>query len=248
LRLLILGGTAQASALAAAIASDAGIDATLSLAGRTQTPNVFPIKTRIGGFGGAEGLAGYLAAERIDAVIDATHPFAAQISANAVTACATARMPLAVFSRAAWAQQYGDRWTHVAEMAGAVAALGPAPRHVFLTVGRLALGAFAAAPQHFYLIRTIEALDAAALFPRQRAIRARAPFSVEDETALMRSERIDCLVTKNSGGAAAAAKLAAARALGLEVIIVARPAAGGAERFEQLDDVLAWIARHRSAP
>lgn len=248
MRLLILGGTAQGSALAQALAGTAGIDATLSLAGRTQSPGAFALRTRIGGFGGAQGLAAHLAAERIDAVVDATHPFAAQISANAAAACAAARVPLAVYTRPAWTQSDGDRWTQVASMAAAVTVLGAAPRRVFLTVGRLALAAFAAAPQHYYLIRTIEAVDAAAHFPRHRLIRARAPFSVEDETALMGGGRIDCLVTKNSGGEAGAAKLAAARALGLAVVIVARPPAGAAESLADLGSVMAWIARHRPAP
>ena len=248
MRLLILGGTAEASALARALAGAADIDATLSLAGRTQNPDAFPLRTRIGGFGGAAGLADYLAAERIDAVIDATHPFAAQISANALSACAAARVPLAVFTRPAWTKPAGGRWTHAADMAAAAAVLGPVPRRVFLTVGRLGLTAFAAAPQHFYLIRTLEAFGAAAQFPQHRLIRARAPFCIADETALMRDGRIDCLVTKNSGGAAGAAKLAAARALGLEVVMVARPPASGAECHFELAAVLDFIACHRPAP
>ena len=248
MRLLILGGTEQASALAAALACDAGIDATLSLAGRTQNPDAFPVKRRIGGFGGAEGLVQYLRAERINAVIDATHPFAAQISANAATACTTAQVPLAVFSRAEWSPVNGDRWTFVPGMAGAAAALGAEPRRAFLTVGRLALGAFAAAPQHFYLIRTIEALDAGAMFAHCRHIRARAPFPIDDEVALMRAERIDCLVSKNSGGVSGRAKLAAARALGIEVIMVTRPPASGAENVSTLEAAIDWIARHRPAP
>ena len=248
MRLLILGGTAQASALGEALARQPAIDATLSLAGRTQTPDASPLKTRSGGFGGAAGLAAYLTRQGVEAVIDATHPFAAQISAHAVAACTAARVPLAVFDRVAWTAVEGDSWTQVADMAGAAAALGNAPRRVFLTVGRLALGAFAVAPQHYYLIRTIDAADAAGQFAQHRIIRARGPFSLDGETALMRAERIDCVVTKNSGGAATAAKLAAARLLRLEVIMVERPPASGAERFYRLDAVLAWIARHGPAP
>ena len=248
MRLLILGGTSEASALARALAGMNGIEAILSLAGRTQHPDAFPVATRIGGFGGAAGLAQYLATEGINAVIDATHPFAAQISANAAAACAAAQAPLAVFSRAAWAPAPGDRWSEVADMAAAVAALGAAPRRVFLTVGRLSLGAFAAAPQHYYLVRTIEPLDAAVQLPRLRHIRAQAPFTPEAETALMRAEKIDCLVSKNSGGSAGEAKLAAARALQLEVIMVRRPPPGPARRFEQLAQVLDWIAAHTLTP
>ena len=248
MRLLILGGTSEASALARALAGMNGIEAILSLAGRTQHPDAFPVATRIGGFGGAAGLARYIATEGIGAVIDATHPFAAQISANAEAACAAARTPLAVFSRAAWAPSPGDRWSEVADVMAAVAALGATPRRVFLTVGRLSLGAFAAAPQHYYLVRTIEPLDAAALAPRLRSIRARPPFTPEAETALMQAENIDCLVSKNSGGAAGEAKLAAARALKLEVIMVRRPPPGAARRFEHLVEALDWIAAHTLTP
>ena len=248
MRLLILGGTTEASALCGALAGDATIDATLSLAGRTKEPALPAICTRIGGFGGATGLAAHLRGARIDAVIDATHPFAARMSVNAAAACAEARVPLAIFSRAPWAPGQGDRWTDVPDMPSAAAALGEQPRRVFLTVGRLALAAFAAHPRHHYLIRAIDAVDDLAAFPSHRLIRARGPFNVADETALLRAERIDCLVTKNSGGNATRAKLDAARALGLGVIMVARPPGSGAERFERLADVLAWIERHRAPP
>ena len=248
MRLLILGGTTEASALAAVLARDASVEATLSLAGRTSAPVLPAIKTRVGGFGGARGLAAFLYGERPDAVIDATHPFAARMSANAVAACGEARVPLAVFSRPPWRPEADDRWTQVPDMASAAAALGSPPRRVFLTVGRLALAAFAVAPKHRYLIRTIDAVGDLSAFPRHRLLRARGPFRVEDEIALIRAEQIDCLITKNSGGDATRAKLDAARALGLEVIMVTRPPASGAERFERLADVLAWIAGHRSPP
>ena len=248
MRLLILGGTTQAGELAAALAQMAGINATLSLAGRTLAPAASPLPVRVGGFGGAKGLADYLRAVRVHAVIDATHPFAAQISANAVAACAAACIPLAVFSRAAWEPQAGDRWTPVAEAAGAVVALGDAPRRVFLTVGRLALAAFALAPQHFYLVRTIDPVELAPLLPHHKLIRARGPFCLAEETALLRDGRIDALVTKNSGGAATQAKLAAARLLGIAVIMLARPQAVGAVQVTTLGEALAWIAHQRPAP
>lgn len=252
MRLLVLGGTSEASLLAAALARMPAIAATLSLAGRTQAPAAAPLPTRMGGFGGAAGLAGYLLAERIEAVVDATHPFAAQISANAVVACAAAHVPLLQFGRPAWTQQPGDRWTQVADLPGAVAALGtklgPKPRRVFLTVGRLGLPAFADAPQHFYLVRSIDPVALEATLPHHRVILARGPFSLAEETALMQAEDIDCLVTKNSGGAATQDKLAAARALGIGVIMVQRPAGSGAPLLTTLDSVLGWIARHRAAP
>jgi precorrin-6A/cobalt-precorrin-6A reductase len=220
----------------------------LSLAGRTQNPAPAPIPCRIGGFGGAEGLAHFLREEKFDALIDATHPFAARISANARAASATSGVPLLVFSRPAWAPGEGDQWREVATMADAVAALGETPRRVFLTQGRLQLAAFAAAPQHFYLVRAIDEPDELRLLPRHKFISARGPFTLEGERELMRAEGIEILVSKNSGGGATAAKLVAARELHIPVILVARPEAEDAAETSRLDDVLAWIETHRPAP
>ena len=142
MRLLILGGTAEANALAAALAGRADIEAMLSLAGRTQRPAPSPIPTRIGGFGGAAGLHAYIEAARIDAVVDATHPFAAQMSRHAAEACGAAKLPLLIFTRPPWRRVNGDRWIDVESMADAAQALGPVPRNVFLTQGRQQLVAF----------------------------------------------------------------------------------------------------------
>jgi precorrin-6A/cobalt-precorrin-6A reductase len=242
LRVLVLGGTSQASALARALAAGDGIAATLSLAGRTQAPAASPLPTRIGGFGGAQGLAAYLRAHRIDAVIDATHPFAARISANAVAACASAGVPLAVLSRPAWRPGPGDDWREVASVEAAAQALGAAPRRVFLTVGRLQAGVFQEAPQHWYLMRSIDA--PCDLPPLCEVLRARPPFLYEDELALMQARRIDVLVSKNSGGEAARAKLDAARALGLPVVMIARPAAPGGVCLDDVDAALRWLEAH----
>ena len=250
MKLLILGGTTEASALAAALASRRDLSPVLSLAGRTAAPVLPPIPHRIGGFGGTAGLAAHLAREGIAAVVDATHPFAARISAHAAAACAAQGVPLLAFTRAAWAPGPGDLWTAVPDLAAAARALGGRPRRVLLTVGRLGLGAFRAAPQHRYLVRTIDPPDPADLPPDHRLLRDRGPFAHADETALMRREAIDLLVTKNSGGGAAAAKLAAARALGIGVVMVDRPPAP-APRAEALAlaEVLAWIdARRHGRP
>jgi precorrin-6A/cobalt-precorrin-6A reductase len=246
MRLLILGGTTEASALARAVEGWADLDPILSLAGRTQNPVIPPIPYRTGGFGGVDGLKAYLADDKIDAVIDATHPFAAQMSANAAEACGALNIPLALFTRAAWRPVPGDRWTQVADMEAAADALGEMPRRVFLTIGGLQLAAFADAPQHHYVVRTIDAPEAA--LPDRKLILARGPFTVEDETQLMRDERIDVLVTKNSGGKATAAKLAAARGLNIEVIMVERPKPPDVEAFETLDAITAWALAHRPAP
>lgn len=275
LRLLVLGGTTEASALARTLAGRTDIKPLLSMAGRTEKPIAPPIPYRIGGFGGAEGLANFLRSEGIEAVVDATHPFAARISANAVAACHAARVPLAVFSRPAWSPEPlpsmqgaqptkqpsaaaalgcfapfamtdgGDRWISVADIAAAVAALNGPPRRVFLTTGRLDLRCFQAAPQHCYLIRTIDPPDPADLPPVAEVVLARPPFAVEDEIALMRAHGIDLLVTKNSGGAAGAAKLAAARRLGMPVIMIERPPPSGALELNGLEAVLAWIEAQR---
>jgi precorrin-6A/cobalt-precorrin-6A reductase len=245
MRVLILGGTTEASALARRLAGRDDVAAVLSFAGRTRNPVVPPIPFRVGGFGGVEGLKSYLADQEINVVVDATHPFAAQMSRHAVLACRTLARPIVGFTRTAWAQQDGDRWTLVADMATAVNALGTRPRRVFLTVGGLQVGAFAVAPWHWYLVRTI---DPPGGLQFQRLILARGPFGVEDEIALMRLEAIDVLVTKNSGGTATRAKIDAARALGVEVVIVERPPTEDYPMFDRVDAVMAWIEGHLPAP
>ncbi len=248
MRILILGGTTQASDLARALATRADVEPLLSLAGRTQNPTPAPIPCRVGGFGGVEGLATFLRDHQFDALIDATHPFAAQISANARAASAASGVPLLVFSRPAWAPNEGDDWSEVGGVAEAVAALGAKPRRVFLTHGRLQLAAFAAAPQHFYLVRAIDRPEELRLLPHHKFISARGPFTLEGERDIMRAERIEFLVSKNSGGGATAAKLVAARELKIPVVLIARPQAEGAEEAARLADVLDWIEAHRPAP
>jgi precorrin-6A/cobalt-precorrin-6A reductase len=234
--------------LARRIADQPDFAAILSLAGATAEPASTPITRRIGGFGGAEGLAAFLARERIDAVVDATHPFASRISANAIAACGATRTPLVVFSRPPWAREPGDRWIEVATIEAAVDALGAAGRTVFLTQGRLQLAIFARAQQHRYIVRAIDRPAEIDALPGCKLILARGPFSLVNELALMKRERIEALVTKNSGGRATYAKIEAARALKIEVVIVLRPPAPEAETHHDLDAVLAWIANHRRTP
>jgi precorrin-6A/cobalt-precorrin-6A reductase len=248
MRLLILGGTTEASSLVRRIAGRRDLDPVLSFAGRTRSPVAPPVPFRVGGFGGIAGLKAYLTEHRIDAVIDATHPFAAQISRNAAAACRCLEVPLAVLSRPAWHRQEGDKWTSAADMEAAVRALGERPRTVFLTVGGLQLAAFASAPQHHYIVRTIDPPDGVGALPDHRLILARGPFSLEQEMALMRAEQVDVLVTKNSGGAATGAKIGAARALGIEVIIIERPAPEAVPPYDTIDGILAWIEAHRPVP
>ena len=245
MRLLILGGTSEASRLAAALADLTDVRATLSLAGRTAAPAASPLPRRIGGFGGVEGLAAYLAQEGIERVVDATHPFAARISANAVVACARQGVPLLAFSRPAWRSEAGDHWIDVPDIARAVAHLvGRDPGHIFLTTGRLDLAAFGAASHHRYLVRTIDPPAPANRLPNMDIVLGRGPFAVADETELMTRHGIDLLVTKNSGGSASRAKLVAARHLGLPVLMVARPEIPDRASTGKLAEVLAWIEGH----
>jgi precorrin-6A/cobalt-precorrin-6A reductase len=241
MRILILGGTTEASALADALFGDPAIDATLSLAGVTRAPLLPRIPARIGGFGGASGLAAYLRDHGVDAVIDATHPFARTISPNAVIACAAADVALLRIARPPWRPVAGDRWTEVADMAAAAASLGDIPRRVLLTVGRKELAPFACHPWHRYVIRSVDPPPDALLPPDRLVIPARGPFPLEDERALLARHRIERLVTKNSGGSAASAKLIAAREAGIPVLMVAHPDQGTAERVETWQDALAWL-------
>jgi precorrin-6A/cobalt-precorrin-6A reductase len=224
------------------------VDAVLSLAGATANPAPAPIPQRIGGFGGPEGLMAYLRAERIDALIDATHPFAARMSANAVAACRATATPLVVFTRPPWTPQEGDRWIDVATMEAAADALGLTRKTVLLTQGRLQLAAFARAPQHRYIVRAIDPPAEAAALADCRLILARGPFALHDELKLMREEKVEILVTKNSGGRATYPKIEAARTLGVGVVVVKRPKPPEAETLHDLDSVTAWISAHRPSP
>lgn len=223
--------------------AEAGIDAVFSYAGRTVAPVAQPLPVRVGGFGGAAGLADYLRTEGITHLIDATHPFAARISRNAVEACETARIRLIALERAPWQAQSGDRWTHVADIAGAAAALGEAPRTVFLAIGRQTLDAFAGVPQHRYLMRLVDPPIEPLPLPQAEAVIARGPFTVEGDRALLRDHRIDIIVAKNSGGAGAEAKLIAARELGLPVVLIDRPEVQGRQIARTVAEVMGWLGR-----
>lgn len=243
-KLLILGGSSEGMAVARALAGDARYAPTLSLAGRTEHPAPSPIPVRRGGFGGAEGLARFLVGNGIDVLIDATHPFAAEMKQNAARAAKQARVPLLAIRRRAWEPQFGDQWISVANLEEAAAALGDKPRRVLLTTGRKELAPFARASQHFYILRSVEAPPRDALPPRVETITARGPFTLADELRLLRDKSIDILVTKNSGGAATTAKLEAARALSLPVVMVRRPKVAEAPAsVATVADALAWLER-----
>ncbi len=243
-RLLILGGTTEARLLAERLADIPGYAATLSLAGRTSTPLPQSLPVRIGGFGGAAGLAAFLRAERVDALVVATHPFAARIAANAATAARETGLPAVMLVRPPWQRGPGDDWREVPDLAGLPAALGSVPRRILVTIGRQEAAIFAAAPQHAYWFRSIEPITPGLDLPHATYLLERGPFTVEAEIALMRTNRIDLLVTKNSGGAATRAKLDAARSLGLPVLMVARPAPCGLPEVESIDAVLDFLGHH----
>ena len=244
---LILGGTTEARRLAERLAGRSDLAVTLSLAGRTAHPAALPVPVRSGGFGGVAGLAYYLMAERIEALIDATHPYAAVISANAAQAARITRVPLLALRRRPWAKVDGDRWTEVADMNEAVHALGDEPRQVFLALGRKEVAPFAQAPQHHYLVRSVDPIDPPLAVPDAEYIRARGPFGEDDERALLAAHGIDVIVSKNSGGSATYGKIAAARALGIGVIVLRRPTLPDVPAVETVDAALAWLD-HALAP
>ena len=240
-RVLILGGTAEAAALARALAEDARVAATTSLAGRTRAPAELPGAVRRGGFGGAQALADYLAVRAVDLLVDATHPFAARISRNAAQACAAAGVPRLVLTRAPWTAREGDRWTPVPDAQAAAAALPGLGARVFLTIGRQELAAFAGLDAVWFLVRLVEPPEDPILLEDFRLVLGRGPFSPAQETALLREHGIEMVVSKNSGGPSTYAKIEAARALALPVVMVERPALPEGETVESVATALAWI-------
>lgn len=243
MRALILGGIADASLLAAEIAR-AGIDAVYSYGGRTRAPADQPLPTRIGGFGGVSGLADYVRREGITHVIDATHPFAAEMSRNAVEACSETGTPLIALERAPWAEASGDKWIEVGDVNAAVAALPEAPARVFLAIGRQHIAPFAARPQHAYTLRFVDPPEVPLPLAAD-VIVSRGPFTLEGELEMMRAQGIVWIVARNSGGDGARAKIDAARMLGLPVIMISRPRLPERLRVESVTEVMQWLG-HRS--
>lgn len=233
---LILGGTAQARALADEAAA-AGRDTILSLAGRTSAPVPTRARARVGGFGGVDGLRAYLRAERISRVLDATHPFAARISENARLACAAENVPRLVLTRAPWVEGPGDRWTRAADVAEAAAILPALGKRIFVAFAD-GLGHLANTGLEF-VVRRIEPGDAG--LPGAELVLGRGPFAPPDEVALFRARRIDCVLAKDSGGEEARAKLDAARALGLPVVLIRRPDPPPGLFTASRDEARAWL-------
>ncbi len=246
-RLLILGGTGDAAELAARASQIAQIEVISSLAGRTQQP--FTPKTgtvRIGGFGGAAGLVEFLLDRPIDLLIDATHPFAAQISANAAVAAAECNVPYLMLVRPAWEAVEGDRWIEVASHSEAAKALLGQSQRVFLTIGRQELAAFAGLDAIWFLMRAIDPPALNTPVPNGKLLLARGPFSLEDERQLLLEYQIDTIVSKNSGGGATYAKIVAARELGIPVVMVQRPPIPDRHRVTDVEGAIFWLIQQMS--
>lgn len=241
MRILILGGTSDANALARIIATTR-LDAIYSYAGRTQVPVNQPLAVRKGGFGGADGLAHYLRDEGITHVVDATHPFAGTMSRNAIEACAATSVPLITLVRAPWTQGPDDCWITVPDLAGAVTALPDEATCVFLAIGRQHWQAFTAKPQHRYILRFVDEPTGRLALPRSEVIVARGPFTEEGDLDLMRSRSVNWVVTRNSGGSGARAKIDAARRLAIPVIMISRPHMPERHMVATVDEVMAWLS------
>jgi precorrin-6A/cobalt-precorrin-6A reductase len=248
--LLILGGTGEAAALArAALARHGGgLRITSSLAGRTERPGPLPGEVRIGGFGGAAGLAAYLTEHRVDRLIDATHPFAARISAAARQACDTTGVPRLMLRRPPWLRHPLDRWIEVADMAAAAAVVGQAGRRAMLTVGAGEVAAFAAAVGVRFVVRLVDPPRCRLPLRYHEIVLGRGPFSVVQERHLFERYAIDVLVAKASGGAATEAKIVAARALSLPVVMVRRPPPEPGAAVDTVAAALIWLADPQSHP
>ena len=252
-RVLVLGGTDLANAFVTALqAAHPGLEIVLSLAGRTREPKLPHCVIRTGGFGGVEGLAAYLQAEGMAALVDATHPYAAQISTNAAKAASATGMHCLHLVRPPWAQVPGDKWHHARdykEAAGNLDSLSrPHPLTVFLTVGRQELKPFHHLANCDHVVRSVEQPDDAELPPGCRVVLARGPFREADETAFLKENGIDVIVSKNSGGTATYGKILAARALRLPVVMVERPPPPEGEIVGDIESALNWVEGILQAP
>jgi precorrin-6A/cobalt-precorrin-6A reductase len=244
-RILILGGTGDAAQVIQQLAALPQVETIASLAGRTPKPNIPSVgEVRMGGFGGVPGLVAFLRDEKIDLLVDATHPFAAQISSNAAQAASTVGIPRVLLNRPGWEKQATDRWIEVADHTAAASILPGLADRIFLTIGRQELAAFADLTQLWFLMRMITPPDPP--IPSGEVILQQGPFSVDDEMALMRAYRVGAIVSKNSGGAATYAKIIAARELDLPVVMIPRPALPTGDVASDVAAIVAWVQRQLS--
>lgn len=249
MRVLILGGTVDASQLAIQASTIPGIEVIVSLAGRTRQPAKINVQTRIGGFGGTEGLVAYLQDKAIALLIDATHPYAAQISFNAATAAKICGIPHLLLIRPEWkpvlgdpqSGSLGDRWIEVDSVEAAAARLPGLAKRVFLTIGRQELAVFADLEDIWFLMRAIDPPEANTPIPQGQLLLQRGPFSLADERELLQKYQIEAIVSKNSGGEATYAKIIAARELNLPVVMVKRPVMPSGTRVTDVKSALEWL-------
>ncbi|WP_413198862.1 cobalt-precorrin-6A reductase [Nostoc piscinale] len=241
MRVLILGGTTEAAELGARVATIDGIEAIASLAGRTREPSLPSGNVRIGGFGGVDGLVEYLRQMKVDVLIDATHPFANQISDNAAAATNEVGIPRLMLIRPAWEKTTGDRWIEVESNAAAADILQNQAKRVFLTVGRQELSTFAHLQNIWFLMRMIDPPGKDALVPPGIILCDRGPFILENERKIIVQHNIDTIVSKNSGGDATYAKVIAARELGVQVVMVKRPSVPMGEKVADVDGAVTWL-------
>jgi len=246
-RVLVLGGTQDAAAIARAFADDPAIHTISSLAGRTRAPRALAGEVRTGGFGGTDGLAQYLKDAQIDAVIDATHPFAAAISRHAAEACENAGVPRVQLQRPPWSAQEGDRWIVVDDVDAAARALPQHGRRAFLTIGRQEIPAFASVPDVWFLVRLIDPPAEPIALASFALISQRGPFDTVAEEALMRAQAIEVLVSKNSGGTATYGKIEAARRLSLPVVMIRQPAPQPGDRVADVEAACTWLRERFAA-
>ncbi|MGG6295482.1 cobalt-precorrin-6A reductase [Leptolyngbya sp. AN02str] len=242
-RVLILGGTAEAAELAQRLEALSHVDVITSLAGVTSQPKPLPGTLIRGGFGGVDGLVDYLKAEAIALLIDATHPFAAQISHAAAAAAERCKIPRLMVVRPAWKPEAGDRWIEVPTIQAAVEAVSCLGRRVFLTIGRKELSRFADLTSCWCLMRLLESPLADRPMPLGTAVYDRPPYTVEGDRQLMVEHRIDTVLTKNSGGAATVSKLVAARELNLPMVMVQRPSLPDGVQVSDVERAVAWVQR-----
>jgi precorrin-6A/cobalt-precorrin-6A reductase len=240
-RLLILGGTGDAVQLAAQTANMSGLATITALAGRTSHPGAVASAVRVGGFGGETGLVEYLQTMAIDLLIDATHPFAAQISWHAARAAARVGIPRLMLIRPEWVRSSRDNWIEVESIERAVAAIPAAAQRIFVTIGRQQLAPFASLTDRWCLIRSIDPPRADLILPPGKLLLDRGPFSLAQERQLLRDDQIQAIVSKNSGGDATYAKIIAARELGIPVVMIQRPIAPEGDRVENVSDSIAWL-------
>ena len=244
-RILILGGTGDSARLIPQLSALPNIELIASLAGRTPKPNIPNVdqvaQVRMGGFGGIEGLVNYLKTEKIDLLLDLTHPFAAQISHNAAIAAESVGIPRVLFCRPAWEEEEGDRWIRAMDHQAAAMLIPEIADRVFLTIGRQELSAFAGVPNCWFLMRMITMPPITMPRPWGKILLDQGPFDLDKEMQLLIQYNIGAIVSKNSGGTAAQAKIIAARHLGLPIIMIPRPELPNGEVVSDLDAIVPWV-------